>query len=281
RRMLPVAVGAGVYQISLVIDTVIASLLPTGSISYLFFADRVNQLPLGVIGVAVGTALLPLLSRQVRAGDTEAALKSQNRALELSFLLTLPAAAALVVISEPVIRVLFERGAFGAAETRATAAALAVFATGLPAYVLVKALAPGFFAREDTATPVKISVVCLLVNLVLNLILMVPLKHVGIATATSVASWLNAGLLAYVLHRRRHLVVDARLARRVPRVVVAAAGMALALFAAMTPLQASLAGSLSERMVLGGMAVFGALVAALGGARLGDLKSLTRSGGAS
>ncbi|MGH6662382.1 MAG: murein biosynthesis integral membrane protein MurJ [Rhodospirillales bacterium] len=287
RRMLPVAVGAGVYQISLVIDTVIASLLPTGSISYLFYADRVNQLPLGVIGVAVGTALLPLLSRQVRAGDTEAALASQNRALELSFLLTLPAAAALVVIAEPVIRVLFERGAFGPTETRATAQALAVFAAGLPAYVLVKALAPGFFAREDTATPVKISVVCLIVNLVLNLILMVPLKHVGIATATAVASWLNAGLLAYVLGRRGHLVVDARLARRVPRVVVAAAGMALTLFAALTPLQASLAGSLSERiaalavLVLGGMAVFGALVAALGAARLSDLKSLTRSGGAS
>ncbi|HEY4636090.1 MAG TPA: lipid II flippase MurJ, partial [Rhodospirillales bacterium] len=136
-------------------------------------------------------------------------------------------------------------------------------------------------------TPVKISVVCLIVNLVLNLILMVPLKHVGIATATAVASWLNAGLLAYVLGRRGHLVVDARLARRVPRVVVAAAGMALTLFAALTPLQASLAGSLSERiaalavLVLGGMAVFGALAAALGAARLSDLKSLTRSGGAS
>ncbi len=287
RRMLPVALGAGVYQISLVIDTVIASLLPTGSISYLFYADRVNQLPLGVIGVAVGTALLPLLSRQVRAGDEAAARHSQNRAIELSLLLTLPAAAALVVIAEPVIRVLFERGAFGPAETAATAAALAVFATGLPAYVLVKALAPGFFAREDTATPVKISVVCLLVNLVLNLILMVPLKHVGIATATSVASWLNAALLAYVLHRRGHLVVDARLAGRAPRVAAAAAGMALALLAVMTALQAHLTGSLAERiaalavLVLGGMAVFGALVAALGGARLGDLKSLTRSGGAS
>ncbi len=285
-RMVPVALGAGVYQISLVIDTVIASLLPTGSISYLFYADRVNQLPLGVIGVAVGTALLPLLSRQVRAGDTAAANHSQNRALELSLLLTLPAAAALVVIADPVIRVLFERGAFGAAETRATAAALAVFAAGLPAYVLVKALAPGFFAREDTATPVKISVVCLLVNLALNLILMGPLKHVGIATATAVSSWLNAGLLAYVLHRRGHLAIDARLARRAPRVALAAAGMAAALYAALPPLAPYLAGALGQRivalalLVAGGMAVFAALAMALGAARPSDLKSLYKGGAA-
>jgi len=285
RRMLPVALGAGVYQISLLIDTVIASLLPTGSISYLFFADRINQLPLGVIGVAVGTALLPLLSRQVRAGDTGAALDSQNRALELSLLLALPAAAALMVIAEPVVRVLFERGAFGPVETQATARALAVFATGLPAYVLVKALAPGFFAREDTATPVKISVVCLVVNLVLTLILMVPLKHVGIAAATSAASWLNAGLLATVLHRRGHLVIDARLARRAPRMAAAAAGMALALYVASAPLAAPLAGALAERvaalvaLVVGGMAAFACLAMALGAARPADLRSLTRGGG--
>ncbi|MFQ5763797.1 MAG: murein biosynthesis integral membrane protein MurJ [Rhodospirillales bacterium] len=284
RRMLPVAVGAGIYQINLVIDTVIASLLPTGSISYLFFADRVNQLPLGVIGVAVGTALLPLMSRQLRAGETEAAHVSQNRALEFSFLLTLPATAALMVIAEPVIRVLFERGAFGAAETEATAAALAVYAVGLPAYVLVKTLAPGFFAREDTATPVKVSVVCLFVNLILNLALMGPFKHVGIAMATAASSWLNAGLLALILRRRGHLALDGRLRRRLPRMVVASAGMAALLAAALVPLDAGLVGSEAARiaalgaLVAGGMAVFGGLVLALGAARLGDLKTLTRSG---
>jgi putative peptidoglycan lipid II flippase len=285
RRMLPVAVGAGIYQINLVIDTVIASLLPTGSISYLFFADRVNQLPLGVIGVAVGTALLPLLSRQVRAGEEAAALHSQNRALEFSFLLTLPAAAALMVIAEPVIRVLFERGQFGAAETAATAAALAVYAVGLPAYVSVKALAPGFFAREDTATPVKISVACLFVNLGLNLLLMGPFQHVGIAAATVVSSWLNAGLLAYVLHRRGHLVLDQRLKIRLPRVILASAVMGLVLFWALGPLAADLAGTMAERvmalglLVGGGMAVFGVLVLATGAAGLGDLKSLYRGTG--
>ena len=285
RRMLPVALGAGVYQISLVIDTVIASLLPTGSIAYLFYADRVNQLPLGVVGVAVGTALLPLLSRQVRAGDDGAALHSQNRALEFSFLLTLPAAAALMVIAGPVIRVLFERGAFGAPETAATAAALAVYAIGLPAYVAVKALAPGFFAREDMATPVKISVACLMVNLVLNIILMGPFKHVGIAMATAVSSWLNAGLLAYVLHKRGYFAFDDRLSHRLPRIVLASAGMAAALLWAMTPLDAALTGPTAERigalvaLVAGGMAVFGALVWGTGAARPQDLKSLYRGGG--
>jgi putative peptidoglycan lipid II flippase len=282
RRMLPVALGAGIYQINLVVDTIIASLLPTGSIAYLFYADRVNQLPLGVIGVAVGTALLPLLSRQVRAGDEKAAIASQNRAVEFSWLLTLPAAAALMVIAGPVIRVLFERGAFGPAETQATAAALAVFAAGLPAYVLVKALAPGFFARADTATPVKISVACLIANLVLNLILMGPFKHVGIAMATAASSWLNALLLAYVLHRRGHLAPDDRLARRLPRIFLASLGMAAALALALGPLAAGLAGATWERalalavLVAGGMAVFGVLAVVLGAARPGDLKSLYR-----
>jgi len=284
KRMAPVAIGAGIYQINLVIDTVIASLLPAGSISYLFYADRVNQLPLGVLGVAVGTALLPLLSRQVRAGETEAAHHSQNRAMELSLLLTLPAATALMVIATPVVRVLFERGQFGPMETAATAAALAVYAVGLPAYVMVKALAPGFFAREDTATPVKISVFCLFVNLGLNLLLMGPFQHVGIAAATVVSSWLNVAIMAYVLHRRGHLVLDRRLRERLWRMALATAGMGVALFGALGPLADVLAGTTSERvlglavMVIGGMAVFGVLALALGAARIGDLKSLYRGG---
>ena len=287
KRMAPVAVGAGIYQINLVIDTVIASLLPTGSISYLFYADRVNQLPLGVLGVAVGTALLPMLSRQVRGGDGLGALHSQNRALEISLLLTLPAAAALMVIADPVIRVLFERGAFGVAETAATAAALGVYAAGLPAYVMVKALAPGFFGREDTATPVKISVLCLFVNLILNLILMGPYLHVGIAAATVVSSWLNAGLLAYVLHRRGHLVIDRRLSIRLPGMIAASAGMAAALYFALPLLAPGLAGATADRvlalaiLVGGGMVVFGVLVLAFGAARPGDLKALYRGGGPS
>ncbi len=285
RRILPAALGAGVYQMNLLIDTIIASLLPAGSISYLFFADRVNQLPLGVVGVAVGTALLPLLTRQLRAGRQGEAMHSQNRAIEFAFLLTLPAAVALMVIAEPVIMVLFQRGEFGPAESKATAAALAVYATGLPAYVLVKALAPGFFAREDTATPVKVSIVAMFVNLVLNLILMGPFLHVGIAIATSVSAWLNAGLLALILRRRGHLDIDARLLSRLPRQFFASLGMGAVLYIGMFVVVPLLAGGQAERiaglamLVAGGLVAFALLALLFGAASVGEVRSLLRRQG--
>ena len=136
--------GAGVVQINLLIDMILASTLPLGSISFLYYADRVNQLPLGVIGVAIGTALLPMLSRHWHTGDDAAALETQNRALEFGALLTVPAAIGLMVLATPIITVLFERGAFEAADTAATATAMMAFAAGLPAFVLVKVLQPGF-----------------------------------------------------------------------------------------------------------------------------------------
>jgi putative peptidoglycan lipid II flippase len=280
RRILPVAVGAGIYQINLLVDTIIASLLPAGSISYLFYADRVNQLPLGVVGVAVGTALLPLLSRQVKAGETSAAMHSQNRSLEVSFLLTLPAAAALVVIAEPIIVVLFQRGAFGVQEAKATAAALAVYATGLPAYVLVKTMVPGFFAREDTITPVKVAAVSMVANLVLNLLLMGPFKHVGIAAATAASAWLNAGLLALILKKRGLLQIDRRLRERLPRTLIASAGMATVLVLGQWALTGHLSGDEVGRaaalaaLVSVGLIVFALLAQLAGAATLSDLKDL-------
>ncbi len=230
RLMIPGAIGAGVVQINLVIDTILASLLPAGSISYLYFADRVNQLPLGVVGVAIGIVLLPLLSRQLRMGDFEAASDSQNRAIEFTLLLTLPAAAALLVIADPIVRVLFLRGEFSAQAATATAAALTAFAVGLPAYVLIKALSPGFFAREDTATPVKIAALAVALNIVLAVVLMQFFAHVGIALATAISAWLNAGLLGFMLYRRDHLRLDPRLRARTPRILAAAAIMALLLW---------------------------------------------------
>ena len=167
--MAPGAVGAGVTQLNLLISTALASFLPGGSVSYLYYADRLNQLPLGVVGIAVGTAILPPLSRQLRLGDLPGAIATQNRGLELAVLLTLPAAVALAVLAHPILAVLFQRGAFSPADTAATAAALAAYAAGLPAFVLVKVLAPAFFARHDTATPVKIAVVAMAVNLGLTL----------------------------------------------------------------------------------------------------------------
>ena len=228
--MGPGILGAGVYQINVLVGVRLASELPEGSVSFLYFADRVNQLPLGVVGAAVGVALLPLLARQLKAGETALARDSQNRAIEFAMLLTIPAAAALLVIADPVITVLFQRGAFDAADAAATSRALAAFALGLPAYVLIKALAPGFFAREDTATPVKIAAVALIINVAVALALMPVLAHVGIALATAVSSWFNAVMLAALLYRRDLLDPDKRLLQRLVRIVCAAALMALGLW---------------------------------------------------
>ena len=280
----PAALGAGVAQVNLVVDVIIASLLPEGSISYLYYADRVNQLPLGVVGVAVGTALLPLLARQLRAGQAEAAAHSQNRAIEVALLLTVPAGAALMVMAGPVIAVLFERGAFDAAASAASASALVAYAAGLPAFVLIKVLTPGFFARADTKTPVRIAIVCLLVNVGLNLALMIPLGHVGIALATTLAGWLNAALLVRGLYRRGYFAADPRLLRRLPRIVLAAALMAAVLWLMVWQLESILAGPLELRvgalaaLIVAGLASYGLCVRVFGAAYFGDLKSLTRRG---
>lgn len=266
----PAALGAGVAQVNLVVDLIIASLLPEGSVSFLYYADRVNQLPLGVVGVAVGTALLPLLSRQLKAGEAEDTVTSLNRAIEMALLLAVPAAVALIVIAGPVIAVLFERGAFAAAESEATAGALIAYAAGLPAFVLIKVLAPGYFARQDTRTPVRIAIVCLAVNVGLNLALMGPLAHVGIALATTLAGWLNVGLLAAGLARRGFLRPDARLRRRLPRMIAAAAAMAALLwgvaFALEAPLEMQgLRIAVLAALVAAGLAGYGA-IAVLSGA---------------
>ncbi|MSP03898.1 MAG: murein biosynthesis integral membrane protein MurJ [Acetobacteraceae bacterium] len=232
RRIAPGLLGAGATQLNLVVDVIIASLMSPGTVSILYYADRVTQLPLGTIGVALGTALLPLLSRQLRAGEAGQANNTLNRALEYGFLLSLPAAVALIVCAWPVMFVLFGRGAFDAENVRLSAQALIAYSVGLPAYVAVKALAPGMFARGDTATPMKIGLATVGVNLVLNVVFMVPLRHMGPALATSLASVFNAVALWVVLYRRGHLTIDAVLHRRAPRIVLAAVAMAAALFLA-------------------------------------------------
>ncbi|MBW7852294.1 MAG: murein biosynthesis integral membrane protein MurJ [Rhodospirillales bacterium] len=287
RRIVPGAVGAGVYQINLLVDTVIASLVAEGAVSFLYYADRINQLPLGVVGIAVGTALLPALSRDLRGGRTEAAMHSQNRALEFALLLTLPAAAAMMALAHPIVSVLFERGRFGGAEAAATAAALIAFSSGLPAYVLIKVLAPAFFAREDTATPVKVAALALVANVALNLLLMKPLGHVGIALATALSAWINCAVLAGLLRRRGGLVLDARLRRRLPRILLASvvlAGLLAAADAGLAPLWAdpSLAvrAGLLAALVVGGLLAFALLAQITGAATLGELKRAARRGAA-
>ena len=229
-RLLGTAsIGAGIVQISLFFDTLIASFLPTGSVSYLYYADRINQLPLGVIGIAIGTVLLPELSRHVSRNDGAAALWSQNRAMELSLLLTLPAAAAFVAIAQPIIAALFQRGAFGPADTQACAATLVAYAMGLPAFVLQKSLIPGFYARGDTATPVKVAAATVAANIGLKLVLVFPFAQVGLAAATSAAAWLNIALLYSILRRRGLFAFDERLSRNGPRIILATGLMAAAL----------------------------------------------------
>jgi putative peptidoglycan lipid II flippase len=225
RLMAPAALGAGVMQINLMVDMMIASLIPN-AVSYLYYADRISEMPLGVIGIAVATALLPMMSKQIREGKNDAAAYSQNRALELSFLLGLPAAAALVALAHPIISVMFERGAFGLTETLATYKALIAYACGLPAFLAIKIFAPGFFANRDTKTPVKIAIVCVLINFALNLALMGPMGHVGLALATTIAGWINAFAMGYILYKRKIFMPDTMLVFRLIRITGASLLMA-------------------------------------------------------
>lgn len=280
---IPGVIAGGITQINLLIGTIIAS-LQASAVAWLYYADRIYQLPLGVIGVAIGVVLLPDLSRRLRAGDGDGVHSSQNRALELSMLLTIPAAAALIAMPQPIIQTLFERGAFSAADTAAAAAALAAFAPGLPAFVLIKVFSPGFFAREDTKTPMYFAGISVAVNIAGSLLLFIVLGHVGIAIATSLAGWVNAGLLSWTLYRRGHFKPDARLRKRLPRIAASSFLMAFVLwwmelqltagFVAGVPI--AIRGTLLAGMIFGGMMVFWALAEFSGAAHIGEVVSRFR-----
>jgi putative peptidoglycan lipid II flippase len=285
QRILPVVFGASLYQINLLIGTILASLVMDGAVSYLYYADRVTQFPLGVVGVAVGTALLPTLSRQLAAKDYDAAMMSQNRGLELALLLTLPATVALIAMPEPLIRVLFGRGAFDVHAVSETSAALVAYATGLPAYVLIKVLTPSFFAREDTRTPVRIAVFAMLANIIMNLLFMRYWGHVGIAYASSLSAWANALALGVVLNRRGELFLDARLLRQSLRAFLASLGMGVALYLYVHTYGYTLfGGSINQWigvavLVVGGLALYVALVSLFGAAKLADILRLLKHRG--
>ena len=280
RLMVPGAIGAGVVQINLLIDVVIASILPTGAISYLYYADRVNQLPLGVVGIAIGTVLLPLLSRQLREGAHADAKYTLNRGIEVALLLTIPAAAALLVIAGPIITVLFERGQFTVESSTATAHALMAYALGLPAYVLVKVLGPAYFSREDTITPVKIAIVCVIFNVALSLTLIHFLAHVGIALATALSAWLNATLLVIILRRRGYHNLDERLRIRLIRIALSSCCMAALLWLGLQGLENTFASTTPVRivglvvLVIGGLGAYAMLALVTGAAQLADLKRM-------
>ncbi len=282
---VPAVIAGGITQINIFVGTIIASAADS-AIAYLYYADRLYQLPLGIIGIAVGTVLLPELSRHLKSGRDVEADRSQNQALLLSMLLSLPAATALVALATPIVAVLFERGAFSGADTQQTAATLVWFAAGLPAYVLIRVLQPGFFAREDTRTPTVFAGLSVVVNIGLSLALFPSLQHVGIAIATSVAAWANAVLLGLWLARRGHFRLPAADWRRHGLILAAALAMAAALWGLAIPLSPWLAGGAPlplQLVALGGlvgigMAVFFVLVHLSGAQPLGDLlKRLRRA----
>jgi putative peptidoglycan lipid II flippase len=282
RVVIPATLGAGVYQISAFIDTFFLARIGTGALSYFNYADRLNQLPLGVIGAALGTAILPQVSRHVGAGEPEKAARVQGQATELAMLLCLPAALALAVSALPLVSALFQGGRFTAEDARLTALTLSIVVLGLPAYVLVKVLTPGFYSRQDTATPVKIAAIVLIANIVLNFVLIPPFKIAGLASAIAICSWLNCLMLYVVLHRRGHFRIEAWLASRVFRQLVACVGMGAALYGIRSVLPGWFNGSIGHRLggvaalVGGGMAVYFPLVWMLGGTDREELRNLFR-----
>ena len=204
KRMLPVAIGAGVLQINVFINTQMASYIADGSVSYLYFADRISQLPLALIGTAIGTALLPMLSQLLRENKTGEANEMQNKGFGFAWFFSLPAAFALVAIAQPIVQVLFQRGEFSANDTTQVTNALIAYSLGIPAFVLIKIFTPGFYSHEDTKTPVLIAVGCIGINLVVSLILVYGFgfNHVGLAISTSISAWVNSVLLWSILHKR-------------------------------------------------------------------------------
>ncbi len=292
RRMLklivPAATGAGAAQINLAISTALAGhLLAAGSISAIYYADRLNQLPLGLIGIGLGTILLPVVSRLLSEGREGEAMEMQNRGLELALFLTLPATAAFVFAAEPIVRGLFPHGAFAARDTLRAAQALAAFSIGLPSYVLVKVLTPGFYARADTKTPVRLALYSVAINLVGNLVLIPTLAHwelgqIGPPLATALASTVNVVSLYVVLSRRGHFALDPQVRRKVPRLLLAALLMGGALLL-VTPLvdpyltrALPIRGAALAGLVGAGVAIYVIACFVTGAFRVADLKSLLR-----
>lgn len=283
KLILPAAAGAGAVQINLVVSTALAaSLLANGSVTYIYMADRLNQLPLGLIGIGLGTVLLPTISRQLGGGEDAAAMETQNRGIELALLLTLPATMALVLCGEPITAALFGYGKFDALDTHYTAQALAAFSIGLPSYILVKMLTPGFYARQDTKTPVRYAMISMGVNLIGNLILIVPLQHMGPPLATAIASTVNVWMLYRTLVKRGHFAADARLKRRVWRLALAALAMGGVLWLGQGLVMPYVHGTWTIRivamaaLVTAGAVVYGLATVILGAFSRDDLKLLLR-----
>jgi putative peptidoglycan lipid II flippase len=282
RVVVPATLGAGVYQVSVFIDTFFLTRIGTGAVSWFNYADRLNQLPLGVIGAAIGTAILPAVSRHVDIGENDKAARVQGQAAELAMLLCLPAALALAASAYPLVSAIFQGGEFNERDTYFTALTLSIVALGLPAYVLVKVLTPGFYARRDTATPVKVAVAVLVAIVALYFALIPAVGIGGLAAAVALSSWLNCTILYVILHRRGHFRVEKWLSSRIARQFVAGLAMVAALVLIRHGLTGWFHGSVGQRLVGtialvgGGMAVYFPLVWVLGGTDKEELRGLIR-----
>jgi putative peptidoglycan lipid II flippase len=271
KRFGPATIGSAETQIALFADTIIASFLATGALSALYYADRLNQLPIGVIGIAAGTVLLPEMARRITAGDEAGARHAQNRAIELTLLLSIPCMVAFLLVPELIMNALFGRGAFTAADARNAGITLMAYAAGLLPFVLMRSATVTFLSRGDTITPVKALFVAVLVNVALKILLMDHLAQAGLALATSAGAWINLALLIWFAARQNLITIDARLRQSALKLAAAGVALALALLICERPI-ANLFATLplhneATLLVLGGigMVVYGGIVLALFG----------------
>lgn len=246
--ILPATFGAGVYQISQFVDTFFATSLPQGSLTLLKYADRLNQMPLGIVGIALGTAILPMLARHIQTNNHAEAQRLQTNAVEMALLLTLPAAAALAVCSPAFVTAFFVGGKMTGADGAMMAQIVVALVIGLPSYVLVKVFQPAFFSREDTRTPVWVAAFALILNIGINFIVVPRYGIIGLAGATAFTATLNVMLLYTLLHRRGWYRTTAKLGGRILRQLVATVAMAGALALTMPLLSAHYGGNVFERV---------------------------------
>ncbi len=281
RALMPATIGSAGTQLALFADTIIASLLATGAISALYYADRIDQLPIGVIGIAVGTVLLPEMTHKIAAGDNPGARSAQNRAIEFALLLAIPCIVAFLVVPEVIMCGLFLRGRFTTGDAHAAALTLMAYTVGLVPFVLIRSVAAPFLARGDTLTPMKAALAGTAVNIMFKVLLMGTLAQVGLALATSIGAWINFILVLWLAARAGHFAADAALRSSLLRLLAAGVVLAIVLafaapaVAAMTSSWPKLRNE-SELLILAlvGFLVYGGLVLALFGRRW---LSLTRA----
>jgi putative peptidoglycan lipid II flippase len=261
KRFGPATIGSAGTQIALFADTIIASFLATGALSALYYADRLNQLPIGVIGIAVGTVLLPEMANRLAQGDETGARRAQGRAIEFTLLLSLPCLVAFLLVPELIMRALFARGAFSAGDAAAAGATLRAYAIGLLPFVLMRSMSTTFLARGDTFTPVKALLFAVLINVALKVLLYDGYAQVGLAFATSIGGWVNLMLLSWFAIRAGLFTLDRDLVRSVLYLAVATAVMAMMLWLVREPVASLLTGrTLQDEMALAVLAVIGAVV---------------------